>query len=162
MLDWFITLFTLENLTFFVAGVVSATAWHLIKARIQHRILIIQWKYIAVPLVLSIAAQMAFQNQQNADCVREFNQVLRDRSSVTSENDQISQQQRQLIYHWMHSLVFPPPQIARLPGDDPEREQWAINLTLETDRQFRESLDRQQEIDGFRAAHPLPPPTCGL
>jgi len=46
---------------------------------------------------------MANQTQQNADCVREFQQVLRDRSSVTSENDKLSQEQRQLIYGWIHN-----------------------------------------------------------
>lgn len=162
MLNWFLDLFTIEHLAAFLFGVVSAGAWHTIKARWQHRILIIKWQYIAVPLAVGIMAYTAVQTQNNADCVREFQQVLRDRSTVTVENDQLSLLQRKLIYDWIHNLVFPPPDIARLPGSHPEREKWAINLTLETDRLFSESLQQQRENDAYRAAHPLPPATCGL
>lgn len=162
MLDWFLNLFTLEGLGHFVIGVAAASAYHLLKARFTGKIVVFKWQYVAVPFAFLIAMSMAFQNQQNADCVREFNQVLRERSSVTSENDQLSIHQRELIYNWMHNLVFPPPHIAGLPGSDPAREKWAIDLTLETDQQFRESINQQRENDAYRAAHPLPAPTCGL
>jgi hypothetical protein len=102
------------------------------------------------------------QNQQNADCVREFNQVLRERSEITSENDKLSVEQRSLIYDWIHSLLFPPPEIASLPGSDPRREKWAISRTLETDESFKASIEQQRANDARRAANPLPPPTCGL
>lgn len=162
MLDWFLNLFTLQGLFHFTIGVGAACAWHLTKARIQGRIIIFRWQYIAVPFVLGLAMHMALQTQQNADCVREFNQVLRERSAVTSENDRLSIQQRTLIYDWIHNLIFPPPDIARLPGSDPAREKWAINLTVETDKQFRASIEQQRENEARRAANPLPPPTCGL
>lgn len=162
MLDWFLDLFTVPNLGYFALGVASATGWHLIKARLQHRVTIIRWHYIAIPLVIGIASSMALQNQQNADCVREFNQVLRERAQVTTENDQISIYQRELIYEWIHNLIFPPPGIADLPGSDPRREKWAIELTEETDKKFHESIEQQRQNEERRAAHPLPPPTCGL
>lgn len=162
MLNWFLDLFTLPSLGYFGLGVAATCGWHFIKARLQGRILIIRWQYIATPLVIALAAYMAVQNQQNADCIRQFQEVIRDRASVTSENDKLSQQQRALVYSWIHNLVFPPPDIAKLDGRDPRREKWAINLTLETDKQFRASLDEQRENDEYRAAHPLPPATCGL
>jgi len=162
MVNWFLDLFTLPSLGYFGLGVAAAGLWHLIKARFQGRVLIIRWQYIATPLVIALAVYMAVQSQQNADCIRQFQQVIRDRASVTTENDKLSQQQRALLYTWIHSLVFPPPDIAKLPGADPVREKWAINLTLETDKKFRASLDEQRENDEFRAAHPLPPATCGL
>jgi hypothetical protein len=162
MLDWFLDLFTLQALGHFMIGVGAASAWHLIKARMSGKIVVFRWKYVTIPFVFGLTMFMAVQNQQNADCVREFQQVLRDRSAVTTENDQLSIYQRRLLYDWIHSLVFPPPQIARLPGNDPERQQWAINLTVETDKKFRASLDQQRENDEFRAAHPLPPARCGL
>lgn len=161
MLDWIMDLFTIEGLGHFLIGVASASVWHLVKARFTGATVIFKWQYIGVPLALGVMAYTAIQTQQSADCVREFQQVLRDRSSVTSSNDQLSIQQRQLLYEWMHNLVFPPPEIAGLPGTDPARERWAVALTVETDKEFRASLDQQRENDEFRAAHPLPPPRCG-
>lgn len=162
MRDWFIGLFTLEHLGYFMLGVTAAVGWHFLKARFQHKVLIIKWHYIAFPLVLGLASYMAVETQQSADCVREFQQVLRDRSTVTSENDRLSIEQRELIYEWIHNLIFPPPDIAELPGSDPRREAWAIALTEDTDKKFAESLEQQRENDEYRLAHPLPPPRCGL
>lgn len=162
MVNWVFDLFTLEHLAYYAAGVASACIWHVVKARIQHRIVVIRWQYMAVPLVLGLVLYMGAQTQANADCVREFNQVLRERSAVTSENDQISIYQRELIYNWIHDLIFPPPEVADLPGSDPRREAWAISLTQETDRQFAESIQKQRANDARRAANPLPAPTCGL
>ena len=161
MADWFISLFTLNGLGHFLIGVGVTSAWHLIKAKLTGKLVIFKWQYITFPLSLAIVMYIAVQTQQNADCVREFQQVLRDRASVTTENDQLSQQQRKLIFDWIHQLVFPPPDIARLPGTDPTHEKWAMDLTLETDKQFRASLDEQRDNDDFRAAHPLPPAQCG-
>lgn len=161
MLDWFVDLFTLPNLGYFGLGVAAACVWHWWQARRKNRTLILDWRYIAIPFVFGIVAYVAVQNQQNANCVREFNQVLRERASVTSQNDQLSIQQRELIYDWIHNLVFPPPHIADLPGSDPRRERWATDLTIETDKQFRDSIEEQRRNDAVRAANPLPPPTCG-
>lgn len=162
MLNWLLDLFTIEHLGYFTSGVAATCAWHLVKAHYQHRIVIIRWQYITIPAAILIAGYMAIQNQQNADCVREFNQVLRERSQVAADNDRLSIEQRNLLYDWIHNLVFPPPHIAKLPGGNPVRERWATDLTVEVDRQFRVSLDQQQENDARRAANPLPPPTCGL
>lgn len=161
MLEWFTDLFTAASLGYFALGVGAASAWHLVKARFTGKVVIFRWQYIAVPLAVATTLFMAIQTQQNADCVREFQQVLRDRSSVTSDNDRISQYQRKLVYEWIHNLVFPPPEIAKLNGTDPVRQQWAIDLTLATDKKFRQSIDEQRENDEYRAGHPLPPATCG-
>jgi hypothetical protein len=162
MLNWFLELFNIEHLGYFTLGATAATGWHLVKARWQNRSLIVRWQYMFIPMVIIVAAHMAVQNQQNADCVREFNQVLRERAAVTTENDRLSIEQRKLIYDWIHNLIFPPPHIAELPGSHPVREKWAIGLTLETDKKFAESIQQQRENDARRAANPLPPPTCGL
>lgn len=161
MTDWFIGLFTLPHLAYFGLGVVSSFVWHLTKAWWQRRIMIIRWKYIAVPLVMLIAAYTAVANQQNANCVREFNQTLRERATISTENDAISLEQRTLIYRWMHDLVFPPPELADLELSDPARERWNLERTLHTDELLRESLEKQRDNDARRAANPLPPPTCG-
>lgn len=161
MLDSLANLFTIEGLLHFTLGVAAACTYHVAKARLRHRTVTIRWQFFALPLIAGVVIFTAVQTQQNADCVREFNQVLRDRSSVTSENDQLSIEQRRLIYDWMHNLVFPPPEIADLPGTDERRERWALEITVETDKRFRESLEKQRDNDEYRRAHPLPPPTCG-
>lgn len=161
MTEAILALLSIDHLVSFCAGVAATCAWHFFKARRRREILVIKWQYIATPVVVALAVYMAAETQQNADCVREFQQVLRDRSAVSTENDQISIAQRKLLYNWIHALVFPPPEIAKLPGGDPVREKWAIDLTLQTDKQFRASLDEQRENDEYRAAHPLPPPRCG-
>ncbi|MGV0793002.1 hypothetical protein [Mycolicibacterium sp. XJ1819] len=162
MLNWFIDLFTLDHLGYFLLGVASAAVWHYLKAQIQRRILVIKWQYIAVPFALAIVLYTAVQNQQNADCVREFNHVLRERASVTTQNDQISIEQRELIYTWIHALIFPPPDIAALHDNHPLRRDYALRLTIATDMKFAELIEKQREYERVRAANPLPPPTCGL
>ena len=134
IVDWFHDLFTVENLAYFVLGGLVTCAYQLVKARLTDRTVIIKWQYFVIPLAMGIALNISLQTQQNADCVREFNQVLRVRSEVTSENDRISIEQRELIYDWIHNLVVPPPEIARLPGRGPRRGKWAINLTLDPAR----------------------------
>ncbi len=162
MTDWATQLFTLTHLGAFLFGVTAATAWHAIKARVQHRVLIIHWQYIAVPLVIGIALYLAQETQRSADCVREFQQVLRERSSVTTQNDQISIEQRELIYEWMHNLVFPPPDIARLDEGDPARKEYLQLLTEVTDERFAELIAKQREFERVRSENPLPAPRCGL
>lgn len=161
MLDWFLNLFTLEGLAHFLIGVAAASLYHLAKAYVQNRVVVFKWQYVTVPFALMIVMYIAAQTQQNADCVREFNQVLRERSAVTSENDRISIYQRELVYQWMHHLIFPPPDIAKLDINDPVRQQWAVQLTVETDKKFSASIAEQRENEAKRAANPLPPPTCG-
>lgn len=161
MLEWFTDLFSLDGLAHFLIGVGAAAIYHAVKAKLTGKILVFKAQYFAIPMAIAVMLYIAMQTQQNANCVREFQQVLRDRSTITSDNDRISQDQRKLVYEWIHNLVFPPPDIAKLDGNDPVREKWAINLTLETDKQFRDSLEQQQDNDDYRAAHPLPPPQCG-
>ena len=144
MVDWFIDMFTLGNLGYFFLGVATASAWHLVKARFQGRTVIIKWQYVAIPVAILIAAYMSVQNQQNADCVREFNETLQVRARITSQNDEVSLRQRELIYEWIHG------------GGSLNRE-----LTQKTDREFADLIHLQREYEQQRAANPLPPATCG-
>lgn len=161
MLDWFLGLFTASGLVQFSAGVGAACVYHYVKAHLKGRVVVFKWQYMAVPLVLGIAGFITIQTQQNANCVREFQQVLRVRAAITTENDQLSIQQRQIIYNWIHGLIFPPPPISDLDTEDPVRQKWALQFTIETDKTFRASINQQHENDRERAEHPLPAPTCG-
>ena len=161
MLDWFLDLFTIANLGYFVLGVTATCAYHLVKAHFQDRTVIIKWQYIIVPMAMALVLHVALQTQANADCVREFNERLSIRSKITEENDRLSIEQRELIYDWIHGLIYPPPDIAKLNPNDPVREKYSIDLTIEADKKFDASIKRQHEKLEERAANPLPPGNCG-
>lgn len=96
-----------------------------------------------------------------AACQKEFNETLAKRSAITTENDRISLAQRDAIVGWVHDLVFPPPNIAGLPQDAPERQQYALQRTIQLDGFFRATQEEQRKNEQERAANPLPEPTCG-
>lgn len=87
---------------------------------------------------------MVTETRRNINCVREFNETLRIRAQITTENDQVSVQQRELIYRWIHG------------GGSLNRP-----LTEETDRVFADLIEQQREYERQRAANPLPPSICG-
>jgi hypothetical protein len=163
MINWFLELFTLEHLLIFVCGGLGSGVWQIVKARFQRRIVIIKWQYVMIPFVLGAIAYTSVQTQDNADCVREFQRTLAVRAQITTENDEVSRAQRELVYAWMHGLIFPDdPAIAQLEPTDPRREQHAIELTIRTDREFVRLINQQREYERQRAVNPLPPATCGL
>lgn len=161
MTDWFLDLFTIAHLAYFMLGVASAAGWHLIKARFQRNTVVIHWKYIGMPLALCIVGYVAVQNQQNANCVREFNEVLRVRSGISMENDQLSRMERSAFAEWLRVLLNPPPEIAAMADDDPRYQQWGRQVTAYYYKQIRAIEDQQVANDKVRAANPLPEPTCG-
>lgn len=162
LINWVVDLFTLEGLVHFVLGAFSAFAYHWVKAKIKHCQIVFKWQYIVIPLCIGVIMYIAIQTQQSANCVREFQKALSVRSQITVENDQISVEQRGIIYNWMHSLVFPPPEIAKLNPESPERQQWVLDLTVQTDRAFAKSITAQEELNEKRKQAPYPEPTCGM
>ena len=96
---------------------------------------------------------------QVAACQKEFNTALVQRSTVSRENDTLSIEQRLIVFNWMHDLVFPPPPVNEWPANDPRRQLWGINRTIEANEHFKDSIDRQTKLIDSRT--PLPDPTCG-
>jgi len=161
MTDWLLELFTIGHLGYFMLGVATAGIWHWVKARFQRKTIIIHWKYLGVPLALCIIGYVAAQNQQNADCVREFNQVLRVRSGISMENDRLSRVERTAFAEWLRVLLNPPPEIAALADDDPRYQEWGRTITQHYYVQIKSIEDQQDANDRVRADNPLPEPTCG-
>jgi hypothetical protein len=121
--------------------------------------MVIKWQFIIIPLVVICVGYLMAQNQRNADCVREFQETLQVRAEAFDQNDLVSIRQRELIYQWIHKLVFPPAELAALPTDDPRRQQFAISETIKVDQEFKVLIDRQRDNEKARPA--LPPATCG-
>lgn len=174
MLDWFTDLFTLEHLGYFVLGIISACTYHITKARIQNKIVIIKWQFITIPIAIGLAAYLAIQSQDNANCTREFNQAIRESRSITIENDALSIKHRGLLSEkgraetqmWLAVLRPTDPTIAGLSLGDPVRQQYARNVVTaysikagHLDTQILDIEEQQRRLALTRPA--LPGPTCG-
>ena len=171
-LTWFYGLATVSGMGYFLLGFVSSYiifwAWCMHK----HKRLSVNWRYagMAVGIVMivfvSLQTQIAYNlakvtAQEVQDCQREFNDALKSRARIASENDELSQEQRRIVFDWMHNLIFPPEPFAAMETNDPRRQDYGFKLTIRTTEQFQKSLDRQDELQTSRDAHPLPDPTCG-
>lgn len=96
---------------------------------------------------------------QVAQCQKEFNAALVARSNVSRENDDLSIEQREIVFEWMHDIVLPPAPVSDWEPNDPRRQTWGINRTIEANNEFKKSIDRQTVLINSRPA--LPDPTCG-
>lgn len=123
-----------------------------------------------------VAAQTRALAEQTQECTSDLIESIDRGRAITLEdndvrrqNDDISKYQRELVYEWMHDLIFPPSDIASLPGSHPAREKYALDLTIRTDQLFEQSIKRQRqldqqqrEIDQKRAENNKTlPPDCG-
>lgn len=132
-------------------------------------------RFIAVGVILYSLVQMHATAQRTdavindartfsaevQDCQRQFNEALRARSAITTENDELSQIQRTALADWLHDLLFPPPDMVKLGRTGPEYNKWALDLTQHYYGIIADAQRKQDENNRERAAHPLPEPTCG-
>lgn len=169
---WFAGLATPGNVGYFLAGFVSAFVVHVVRQRTRHRRVIIPWHLVGIAIgvtaivIVSLQSSDAYNlarqtSQEVQDCQKEFNAALQARAQITSENDELSQTQRRIVFNWIHDLIFPPEPYASMNPNDPRRQQFGLSLTINTEREFQASLNRQDELQKARDQHPLPDPTCG-
>lgn len=138
-------------------------------------------------IALCVVAYCVFATQSNADEVRDLNKATREcqrqffaaltaRNNLTSENDQLSLEQRELLSDandaqnsWLRDLLAPTrSEIAALDVNDPVRQRYALERTevyFETTNQITAKIAalqaEQRRIFDARQQHPLPEPTCG-
>lgn len=169
---WFSGLATISGLLYFLAGFGAAYVTHCVRAKMRNRTVTIPWHLagivigVAAIVIVTIQTQIAYTTAQETaqevqDCQREFNAALKARSQITSENDEISQAQRLIVFQWIHNLIFPPEPYNTMTTDDPRRQAYGFSLTIDTNHEYQASLDRQDALQKQRDAHPLPDPTCG-
>jgi hypothetical protein len=108
-------------------------------------------------------------------CQIEFNAALVARSKITTENDRLSREQRDLLAEnaeaqatWVTRIVELPPEIRDLPDGDPRLTQYGRTVTriwaqrtAQINERIRQIAVRQLELDKQRADNPLPEPSCG-
>jgi hypothetical protein len=170
--EWFTGLATPGGIAYFAAGFAAAFIARWVRCKVKHRKLYIPWRYLGIAIGVSVIVTVSLQSSQayttaketaleQKACQKEFNASLKARSQITSENDELSQQQRQILFDWIHDLIFPPQPYASMTTDDPRRQDYGMSLTINTDRVFKASLERQDALQKQRDEHPLPDPTCG-
>lgn len=170
--DWFVGLATPGNMTYFAAGFAFAFVARWIWCKVKHRKYEIPWRYLGIAIGVCAIVTVSLQSSQAyttakttaieaKQCQEEFNAALKARSRITSENDELSQTQRRIVFDWIHDLIFPPEPYASMTSDDPRRQDYGYTLTINTEHTFQASLDRQEELQKEREQHPYPDPTCG-
>lgn len=106
-----------------------------------------------------IAAEAKAFAAKTQQCQKVLIQSINAGRAVTDEYNRLSDHQRSYLADWLRTLLSPPPEIARLDGTDPVRQQWAIDVTSNYFQQIQES---QQDQAATNAKRPkLPDPDCG-
>lgn len=135
-------------------------------------------RWIAGLIAVAVAGWSVFQTSSNADHARQITEdarafaeetrncqkilidAIEARARISAENDRLSRIQRDALANWLRVLLNPPPEIARLPQDAPERQNWAIGATSATFRIIADAQRQQEVNEAERRAHPLPAPSC--
>lgn len=169
---WFTGLASPGNLGYFLAGFFSAILIYCVRQKIKHRTVAIPWHLVGIAVGVAVIIGTSVQSsgaynlakqtaQEVQDCQREFNTALKARAKITSENDELSQDQRRIVFTWIHNLIFPPEPYASMDPSDPRRQTYGISLTIDTEQRFQASLNHQDDLQRERDKHQLPEPTCG-
>lgn len=170
--EWFAGLATIGGFAYFTAGFAFAFAARWLYCRFRHQTLSVPWHYIGITIgcsaimLTTLQSSSAYNTAKDTSievqqCQRQFNAALKGRARVTNENDQLSQDRSTVVFNWIHDLIFPPSPYSSMATDDPERQRWALARTVDTDRQFRALIAKQNDLLDERNRNPLPDPTCG-
>jgi hypothetical protein len=182
--EWIAGLATPGNMLYFILGFFTSPVLYWGWCMTKHRKFYVNWRYlgialgIAVMLFISIQTQVAYNiaaqtAQDTKACQAEFQAAIKGSREVTTENDELSVKQRNLLAEkdraetemWLR-LLDPPYPIAELEASDPQRQSYGLQVVREyatkaseIDAQVRLISQRQVELQESRPA--LPEPTCG-
>ena len=170
--EWFFGLATIGGFLHFLTGFLFAYIVHYIRCKIRHRSTKVQWRLVGIAVgvvaivITSFQSQSAYITAQETAkdaraCQIEFTAALAERGKIINENDALSQEQRKIVFNWIHDLIFLPPPYVTMDPNDPERQAFAILRTQDTERKFSELIKRQDDLIEERTRHPYPDPTCG-
>lgn len=105
-----------------------------------------------------IAAGAVAFAQATRQCQTELTEAIVERAKVAAEYNAESERQRVALSNWLRVLLSPPPDLARLPGNDPARQQWALGVTAA----YYDEIQRSQieQAESAKRRPPLPDPRC--
>jgi hypothetical protein len=170
--EWLEGLATLSGFLYFLTGFGSAYLLHCVRARLRHKRITIPWHLAGISIgtaaIVIITAQSSIAYNTAKDtaeaqrlCNIEFRSALLERSKITKQNDDLSQEQRLLVFRFFHDIALPPPPFNEMSTNDPRRAQFGLQRLLDTDAAFTDSVRRQNMLEQEREKHPYPDPTCG-
>jgi hypothetical protein len=81
---------------------------------------------------------------------------------VSTENDDLSQRERDAFRQVLISISNPPPELAALPYNDPIRQDHIQNVVTEQVRVLVEIGEQKRANAKYRTEHPYPDPDCAL
>ncbi|WAB10144.1 hypothetical protein SEA_GRAVAILLIA_35 [Mycobacterium phage Gravaillia] len=121
--------------------------------------------------------QAAADTQSLAEAVRDCNaqliSAIRGSRGITSENDQLSQNEREqlakiarLQTDWVAALAAPPADVGKLPWDHPVRQRYNMDVTADYLARVEEihraiAAIHNEQNNNVNARPPLPDPNCG-
>jgi hypothetical protein len=172
VLEWFQGLATISGFLYFLTGFAFAYVQYCVRAKIRHKRITIPWHLAGIAIgcaaivIVSIQSSIAYNTanetaQAQKLCNLQFRSALIERSKITRENDELSQEQRRVLFDWINALIFPPEPYASMEPNDPRRQGYGLDETIETRNLLFDSLRRQDQLQKDREAHPYPDPTCG-
>jgi hypothetical protein len=164
MIQWMSNLFTVQYGPYFMAGFIVAWGWHFLKSIARHKPKVrIKWNSLIIVLAILTFLWVAVTTQQNANCVHEFNRVIRIRAQISEDNDRWSREQRTAIAQWLAEILSPPPDIAALRAEDPGNPKvtkWAFAITTKYSDIIQNAQHEQDKNLEERKSHPLPESSC--
>lgn len=127
------------------------------------------WAWV---IIFAALLYIGYQNQQvrndvvdlsnqTAECQKQFTTALSAIAAANVSDLKLTNNKIDAGARWLGTLLNPPPDIAALGDDTPERKQWAIGLTGDYLNELARIQTEQKKNDEIRHDHPLPQPTCG-
>lgn len=170
--DWFSGFATPSGFLYFLAGFFASYLFKCISLRLKNKHLRVSWQFTgivigtAVIIISSLQTQIAYTTAKQTaidvqNCQREYNAANSYIIKLITENDKLSRDRSIIVPNWFHDVVFPPPPYDKMDINDPVRQQYGLNITVDSYKKFKDLLAKQDALLVERQKHPLPDPTCG-
>lgn len=95
------------------------------------------------------------------ECYAEFNDVIKLRGDANTSDLDLIDSKIDAGSLWLNTLLNPPPEIAALPDQAPERKQYGLGKTGDYLNELKRIRLEQIRNDEIRRLNPLPEANCG-
>ncbi len=157
-------LFSISGLVAFTLGVGTVYVWNHIKIVVTKRRtpkVRINKMWAGWVVVTLAVAFVGVKTQQTWDCQSQFAAVLKTRSELSAQDNKLDGIERDALQTLVSQALSPPPDIAPLPPDDPKRQAWGREITLDYFNTVQDARNQRDANQKEREQHPLPEPSCG-
>lgn len=109
-------------------------------------------------LAFAVVGLMMYSTQQNYlawKCQRELIVTMNARTLLRDQSDDLIEERDALLMKWIHDLVQPPPEYLMLSLNDPRRQEWMNQRTIEINALYAASMSHQEALEKSRPAYHL-------